>query len=196
MTSGAGTPHRTAGWPVRARRAGAWAALALAGGVLLVMVLVPRLAGASAYTVLTGSMSPGLPPGELVVVRAVDPAAVRVGDVVTYQLESGAPAVVTHRVAGVLVGGAGDRSFRMRGDANAADDLEAVRPEQVRGVLWYHVPLLGWINSALSGPWRPVVVGAVAGGLLLYAVMVWLRALAQVRRRRRARGVPIARGAP
>jgi signal peptidase len=145
--------------------------------------------------VLTGSMSPGLPPGELVVVRAVDPAAVRVGDVVTYQLESGAPAVVTHRVAGVLVGGAGDRSFRMRGDANAADDLEAVRPEQVRGVLWYHVPLLGWVNSALSGPWRPVAVGAVAGGLLLYAVVVWLRALVQLRRRRRARRVPIARDA-
>lgn len=196
MTTGAGTPHRTARWPVRARRAGAWAVLTLAGGVLLVMVLVPRLAGASVYTVLTGSMSPGLPPGELVVVRAVDPAAVRVGDVVTYQLESGAPAVVTHRVAGVLVGGAGDRSFRMRGDANAANDLEAVRPEQVRGVLWYHVPLLGWVNSALSGPWRPVAVGTVAGGLLLYAAVVWLRALVQVRRRRRARRVLIAREAP
>ncbi|RYJ02767.1 MAG: signal peptidase I, partial [Actinomycetales bacterium] len=57
--------------------------------MLVVSVLVPRLAGATPYTVLTGSMRPTMPPGTLVVAKPVDPEALEVGDVVTVQLRSG-----------------------------------------------------------------------------------------------------------
>ncbi len=66
--------------------------------VIAVAVVVPRLAGARPYVVLTGSMRPGMPPGTLVVVRPVDPRSIGVGDVITYQVASGEPDVVTHRV--------------------------------------------------------------------------------------------------
>ncbi|MGD8194396.1 signal peptidase I [Herbiconiux sp. P18] len=182
MTGSVGSLGSRRGWARRAGRVGGWLALGVTTAVLLLLVVLPRLAGASAYTVLTGSMEPVLPPGELVVVRPVDPAAVRVGDIVTYQVESGRPAVVTHRVVGVGVDGSGERSFRLRGDANGADDLDPVRPEQLRGVLWYHVPLLGRLNSALTGGQRSVVVPVVVGGLLLYAAIMWGGALRARRR--------------
>ena len=41
---------------------------------------------------------PASAPGSVVVVRPVDPADIGVGSVITYQLESGEPEVVTHRV--------------------------------------------------------------------------------------------------
>ncbi len=43
--------------------------------VLGVVVVVPKVGGATAYTVLTGSMRPTMPPGTLVVVKPVKPDA-------------------------------------------------------------------------------------------------------------------------
>ncbi len=62
---------------------------------------MPRLGGATPYTVLTSSMEPEYPPGTLVVVRPVPIEEIGIGDVITYQLESGEPTVVTHRVVGL-----------------------------------------------------------------------------------------------
>ena len=46
-----------------------WVLLLLMIGVLAVMVVIPRLTGSTAYTVLTGSMEPTMPPGTLIVVK-------------------------------------------------------------------------------------------------------------------------------
>ena len=57
----------------------AWAFVIAVLAVLTVTVAVPRLAGATPYTVLTSSMEPGLPAGSLVVVKPVDPDELGVG---------------------------------------------------------------------------------------------------------------------
>lgn len=160
----------------------AWVIILVVGVVLLLGVVIPRLAGATPYTVLTGSMAPNYPPGTLVVNRPVDPAEVQVGDVVTYQLKSGEAAVVTHRVIGIGTGVEGEPSFLLQGDANAAPDPDAVRPEQIRGGLWYAVPHLGRINSLLTGHERQLTVYAVAAFLVLYAGGMFTGALRERRR--------------
>ena len=61
-----GGRHRSARTTTVARRAGTVltaAVLVAAAAVLAVAVLVPRLAGATPYTVLTDSMRPAYPPG-------------------------------------------------------------------------------------------------------------------------------------
>ena len=140
--------------------------------VLVVAVLVPRVTGATAYTVLTGSMRPGLPPGTLVVVRPgpADGHDVGVGTVVTYQLASGEPTVVTHRVVRVAIDGRGERRFVTQGDANDIPDALPVRPEQIRGRLWYAVPYLGYVNSALTAGQRRHATQLLALLLLVYAL--------------------------
>ena len=112
--------------------------------VLGVVVVVPKLGGATPYTVLTGSMRPTMPPGTLVVVKPVKPEQIRVGDVITFQIKSGDPAVATHRVVGVGVTMGGDYLLKTKGDANNAADPTTVRPEQIRGKRWYSVPYLAW----------------------------------------------------
>src|SRR5699024_700722 len=99
-----------------------WGLLVLAACALVVDLVVPRLFGATPYAVLTSSMSPSLPAGSLVVVRPVRPESIGVGSVITYQLRSGEPAGVTHRVVAQAVDGTGARTWRTRGDANDVAD--------------------------------------------------------------------------
>lgn len=52
-----------------------------------------------------------LPPGTLLVVLPTPVADIRVGDVVTYQIESGQPSVVSHRVVGTTSSSDGSRTW-------------------------------------------------------------------------------------
>jgi signal peptidase len=144
--------------------------------LLTLAVLVPRVGGATPYTILTGSMEPGLPPGTLVVVKPVPADRIGIGSVITYQLDSGRPTVVTHRVVRVGIDGTGDRIFSTQGDANNAPDSEPVLPAQVKGEVWYSVPYLGHVNNAIGGDERSLVVYAVAFGLILYAGVMFASA--------------------
>jgi signal peptidase len=151
----------------------AWLVILAVGAVVTLAVLLPRIAGATPYTVMTGSMEPALPPGTLVVVRPVRPAAIGVGTVITYQLRSGEPTVVTHRVVAVREGRDGTPEFRTQGDANPAPDPAWVRPVQVRGEHWYHVRRLGYLNTWITAGARQAVTTAVVVGLLGYAAVMF-----------------------
>jgi signal peptidase len=145
-------------------------------------VAVPRLAGGTAYTVTSGSMRPTLRPGTLIVTRPADPAALGIGDVITYQAVSGRPAVVTHRIIGVGYAASGEITFRTRGDANRTPDAGPVRAVQVRGALWYSVPYVGYVNTWVAGNTRSVVVYAVSAALLGYAGWMFISAARDRRR--------------
>lgn len=151
------------------RTIGSWLLLLVLGFVLLALVVVPRVTGAQTYTVLTGSMEPSIAPGALVVVRETPAEELKAGDVITFQPYSGNPAVVTHRITGVYYDMPGQLRIYTQGDANNTPDDWALVPEQIRGTLWYSVPQLGRVNVLLTGETRTIVVGVVAGGLLLYA---------------------------
>ena len=152
----------------------AWLVITAIAAVLVAAVLVPRVAGATPYVVLTGSMRPGMPPGTLVVVRPVEAARIGLGVVITYQLRSGQPAVVTHRVVAQGVNAVGQRVFRTRGDANSAVDAAWVRAVQVRGVRWYSVPYLGYVTTMIGSRARDIAQGLLIAGLLVYAAAMWV----------------------
>jgi signal peptidase I len=164
----------------------AWLALLGAVTMLAAAVLVPRIGGATPYTVLTGSMEPTYPPGTLIVARPVEAGSIGVGTVITFQLASGQPTVATHRVVAIARHPDGDVRFQTKGDANDAIDPRWVRPEQVRGALWYAVPYLGSVSQLLSGEQRQWGVLAVAVVLLGYAGAMFVGAARARLRARRA----------
>lgn len=151
-----------------------WGLLALVALVGVIVILVPFISGSTPYTILTSSMEPGLPPGTLVVVRPVDPDDLTIGDVVTYQLESGQPTVVTHRIIAIEAENVpgGERGFITKGDANDVPDESTVMEVQLKGAVWYSVPLLGWVNTVVTGSMRGWLIPIAAGALFLYAA--WL----------------------
>lgn len=98
----------------------------------------PFLAGADgSYTVMSGSMSPALKPGDLILVKQTDPATVEVGDIVTVKSETG---VFTHRVFekkfedGVYL-------FKTKGDANEDPDPGWWKASQIMGKTVFVIPL-------------------------------------------------------
>lgn len=160
------------------RATAALVALAL-GGIVLVAGVLPRLAGATPYTVLTSSMAPSLPAGTLVIVRPVGTSRLGIGDVVTYQLRSGEPEVVTHRIVALEVGVGGETLYRTQGDANPAADPEPVHALQIRGRVWYAVPYVGRISLGLD---RQAAARLLALGLLLVAAREFVLAVRVSRR--------------
>jgi signal peptidase I len=160
----------------------AWSIAAVLFALILVLVIIPRVTGSTPYTILTSSMVPVMPPGTIVVDRPEPFSAIRVGDVLTYQIASGQPAVVTHRVIGINVEEDGSQTLTMKGDANPSPDVRHIISKQVRGVVWYSIPLIGYIGAVGSADGRSVIARVIGGGLIVYAVYVLVVAL--VRRRR------------
>ncbi|WP_370566219.1 signal peptidase I [Cryobacterium sp. BB736] len=164
----------------------------LSGGLLLLvaalavlLIALPAAVGGMPLTVLTSSMEPGLPPGTLIVVKPTPVEEIRVGDVVTFQLRSGEPILVTHRVIERSVSSNGEVAFVTKGDNNDLAD-DPIREIQIRGTLWYSFPWLGWVNNALNGEARGWLVPLAAGGLFAYAGYLVISASVASAKKRKA----------
>lgn len=167
------------------RTTASWALLLAMLAVLVVTILIPAVAGAERFTVLTGSMRPTYPPGSLIVVKPVEKEELRIGLPITYQLETGKSAVVTHRIVATSQNAMGQRSYTTQGDANDAPDPKPVIAEQVRGEVWYSVPYLGYVNTWLTGQQRAWIIGALVIGLFSYAGLLTVGSIRDGRRTRR-----------
>lgn len=159
------------------RERGLWHYLGLAlSGALLVLVIalaaavvvIPKIVGGIPLTVLTSSMIPHFPPGTLIVDLPAQSASLRIGDVATYQIESGKPGVITHRIIAIHSSSDGSRTFQFKGDNNSQPDVDEVSAEQVMGKVWFSLPYLGYLNNAINGENRKWIIPAVAGLLFVY----------------------------
>jgi len=168
--------------------------MGISGGLLALVILVgalviviPKIAGAIPMTVLTSSMEPGLPPGTLIVVKPIDTDEIRVGDVITYQIESNKPGVITHRVTAITNSSNGSRTFTLKGDNNdVVDDLQVI-PVQVVGKLWYSVPWIGYVSNFVNGSGKSWVVPLAAIALFIYAgYMITSGIVTSIRKRARS----------
>lgn len=163
-------------------------ALCLAILAALVLVVLPAATGSGTYTILTSSMSPHYAPGTLMVVKPTAFEQLRPGDVITYQVESGRPDVVSHRIVSLAAGQDGETMLVTQGDNNSEPDAEPVREVQVRGKLFFAVPYVGHVASWLGHQERGIVGQALAVVLIGYGV--WAFVSAGAARGRRGRHVP------
>ncbi|QGU08459.1 Signal peptidase I W [Corynebacterium occultum] len=144
--------------------------LSLVLGMAVLVIGVPAVVGGMPVTVLSGSMEPSYSPGDLVVIRPTPADEVQVGQVLTYQLRSDDPTLVTHRVLSRSMSTNGELTFITQGDANDTPDEQPVKAVQVVGSVWYTIPWLGWVNQAISGQTRQWLIPVAAGLLFIYAL--------------------------
>lgn len=146
---------------------------------LAMLVWLVRAQGWLVQTVATGSMEPTVPTGSVIVSRPVDPADVRVGDVIVFRSPTGATVsggadgvfeatesmLITHRV--VAVEGSGDDlAFRTKGDGNEERDPWQVTPSMLQARYVAHVPGVGAF-LAIPGMRRWVFLGVAAIGCVV-----------------------------
>ena len=145
--------------------------VALAAAALVaVLVVVPRVSGSTPLTVLTGSMTPTIPAGSVVLVKPVDPMTLQPGDIITFQAAPGVERFVTHRVVRFQPDTT-PPSYITKGDANRGEDSDPVPVGAIRGEVWLHVPYIGQAAELVHGPRGWGMLGALGGVLLLMHVV-------------------------
>src|SRR6202451_2443871 len=167
---------RTASQAVRA--CWVWAQsgrLALALILFLSLAVLPRLGLYRPVTVLSGSMRPTFSPGDMVIDFPEPVSAVRVGQVISYQVPVGIHQVETHRIVRILQGGA-HPTIQTQGDANNYHDPWTAKLEG--NTAWRMVaviPHLGYVVNWLRGPTLQKAAIFVAPALLALLILseIW-----------------------
>ena len=77
--------------------------------------------------------------------------------------------MVSHRVVEVQSLSNGETRFITKGDNNPEADATPVDEEQVKGVVWYNVPWIGYLSVALGGDVRTWLIPLAGGALLIYS---------------------------
>jgi signal peptidase len=126
--------------------------------------------GHPVMTVLSGSMTPVIRTGDLIVdnpVTATQASDLHVGQIISVRDAPGSQTIITHRIVAVKVVH-GAVSYVTKGDANNAPDTPLRPAPDVVGVFRFAIPRGGYVLSALH---HPLVLG-----LLLASPFLWFLA--------------------
>ena len=135
------------------------------------VVALGSVAGLSLGHVEGGSMTPHLEDGDVALVRRVDPASLRVGDVVIFGRDG---QTIVHRIVERSAQADGTLVFTTKGDANPVADAP-VPASQVNAKLVLAVPMLGGAFDSAIGFWRQWQAGVLVVAALVVAGVWRLR---------------------
>ena len=117
--------------------------------IIAVVMVAPGLISGSTQilTVMSESMSPAIGVGDVIIVKSVDPATLKIGDIITYAPQKYG-VVITHRIIDIEENG----DFVTKGDANRRNDINNVDPAQVIGKCDMILPYLGYLTHYARQP--------------------------------------------
>ncbi|HHD2753339.1 TPA: signal peptidase I [Clostridium perfringens] len=101
-----------------------------------------KLGSYRAYDILTGSMSPTIKPGSLVVVKEVSPNEIKENDIITFKSDI-TNNITTHRA--IEVNNNGNITFVTKGDANNSKDPAILTENNIIGKVMFQIPYVGGI---------------------------------------------------
>lgn len=110
-------------------------------------IAVMLICGIRLYVVRTGSMEPEIKTGSLCFVdHRAELSSIKCGDIITFSTSDGT--AVTHRAVRTENG-----SIITKGDANNAEDENAVTSDNFIGKCIFNIPQLGKAVQFLRSPW-------------------------------------------
>lgn len=148
----------------------------LVGVVVMIGCLGFAAEGYRISVVRSGSMTPTLHVGDLVVSRPVTPLQLRPGDLVTFKSQAVGGAAVTHRVVSVKIAGA-LATVVTKGDANQVTEQWNVPVATRLGLGVAHVDGVGRWLGQLGSRWVRAGAVALVGllGVNLLGGFLWRR---------------------
>jgi len=151
-----------------------WLALLVyaACAVVIVASVLP-IGGWKALDVLTGSMRPGIQPGDLVIIHRVSLRDIHLGDIVTYTDPSHPQQTITHRVVALPVKD-GLQMVVTKGDANAVSD-PPFAGGRIVGLEVLHLPMVGRLANILHSPLGLLALIIIPGLLVIWGEIQALR---------------------
>ena len=117
----------------------------IVGLLLIAALFLPRIVGIKPYVIKSGSMEPTISIGSIVYTKtSYSFRDVKKGDIIAFKLDD--KTFVTHRVDSVH-----DEYVITKGDANKTTDNKYVYEAAYLGKIIGHVPIIGYLTSALQG---------------------------------------------
>lgn len=141
--------------------------------VAIALFAIPQLFGIEFRAVVTGSMTPEIPVGSLVVIVPTPSEDIQVGDDITF-LSTGNKAV-THRVIEIH---RESNEFITRGIANAENAIDKPNHyDNILGVVKVSVPVVGFVFSWIATPHGKIITATAIVAIYLISVLlgVWMR---------------------
>lgn len=123
---------------------------------------IPRLIP---FVILSGSMSPSIPVGSVVLVQPQQ--AYKVGDVVTFRGKGDAKTFVTHRIIRVDQNQDGV-VYVTQGDANRVLDGGSVSRDAIQGKVVLTLPYIGYLMNYIKTPQGFILFVIVPATILIY----------------------------
>ncbi|MET1087503.1 MAG: signal peptidase I [Arthrobacter sp.] len=136
--------------------------LVAAVAAFLMLAIGPRVIGYQTSTMLTGSMSPLINPGDVVITQPVPVDQVKVGDIITYHIPVEDQRVETHRITKLTTNPDGRITVQTKGDANNGADPWVATFEA--GNVDRHVATIPYIGNAIRALRTPVVMNVLMYG--------------------------------
>jgi signal peptidase len=149
-----------------------WTAAGATTGLLLAL-FAPSVMGGSSFTVMSGSMTPTIRTGDVVVESRLAARDANVGDVITFRDPEGSHRLITHRVRRLRLGANGTVSLVTKGDDANAVQRWSVPADGSIGLVRLRIPFLGY---ALWGTRQPL------GRFLLVILPALLLSATELRR--------------
>jgi signal peptidase len=147
----------------------------LPAGFALTMLLaaaIPFAVGDRSYIVTSGSMSPAIETGDVVVASPISPSEARVGEILTFPDPEDNERLLVHRAVAIKPDGK-RIAFVTQGDANTGRERWRVAADGQIGRVSHVVPKLGFVAAEIGTP---------AGRIGLVAIPALLLALMALRR--------------
>src|SRR5271154_816661 len=124
--------------------------------------------GQPVMTIISGSMTPTIAVGDIVVdapVTAAQASHLHAGQIISFRAAPGSPEIITHRIVAVRVQD-GAVSYITKGDANNSADATPRPASDVIGLYRFSIPRGGYVLVAMHTP-RVLV-------MLLASALLWI----------------------
>jgi signal peptidase len=158
-----------------ARRARTFALWLFLGALFtaLLAAAAPLAIGDRSFTLRSGSMTPALETGDVVVTEPISPLSAQVGDIVTFVDPEGTGKLFSHRVQSIRP--AGDVvHFVTRGDANTSVERWSVPANGSVGKVLYRVPKIGYALVWTTTPEGRIGLLVIPALLICWTALGWI----------------------
>ncbi|MFW6120293.1 MAG: signal peptidase I [Petrotogales bacterium] len=135
---------------------------------LTISVVIPTMQGSMNFLVVqSGSMSPEINPGDIVVVQHTNPEEIEVNDIITYVHPYDQTNFITHRVINITHSNLGEYDFQTKGDANKYPDFNIVASSSIIGEVSFVIPYLGYLSHFATSTYGLLILIILPGSIII-----------------------------
>lgn len=132
----------------------------------------PSILGYSFYSVVSGSMSPEIETGSVVIVKEKDIKDIEKQDIITFKNESNV--ISTHRVVDILNNG-NNIDFITKGDANDILDPRPIKSKDVIGQVIFNIPQVGYMMVFIQNNIIKLLIVGIVLSIIVWIVKLMIR---------------------